>query len=81
MFSAGSGFLLLICGFSGNSEFQQGRRLQNVVFQASIVALEDGFADVLGYGQQEELTGHFDISAGQESDKPSIVLQLTEGTL
>jgi hypothetical protein len=53
MLSAGSGFLLLICGFSGNSEFKQGCGLQNVVFQPAAVALDNDLANVLGYRQQE----------------------------
>ena len=52
-----------------------------MVFQLSCVALEDGFPDVLGYRQQEEFTGHLDISTGQKSDKSSVVLQLSEGPL
>jgi len=53
MLPAGPGFLLLICGLSGNSEIQQGCGLQNVVFQPAAVALDNGLADVLGYRQQE----------------------------
>ena len=52
MLPAGSGFLLLICGFSGNSEIQQGCGLQNVVFQPAAVALDNGLADVQAEGRR-----------------------------
>ena len=77
---AGSGFHLLICGFSGNSEIQQGCGLQNVVFQPAGVAFDNGLADILGYRQQEQFAGDFDVSSCQEANKLPIVLQLPEGT-
>ena len=67
MLPAGSGFLLLIFGFSGNSEIQQGCGLQNVVFQPAGVALDNGLADVLGYRQQEQFAGDIDVSGCQEA--------------
>ena len=81
MVSAGSGFPFLICEFSGNSEIQQRSGLQNVVFQLTDVALDNGLADVLGYRQQEQFAGDFDISGCQEADELPVVLQLPEGTL
>ena len=81
MVSAGLDLAFSICEFSENLEFQLGYRLQNVGFQTTGVALEDSLADVLGNSQQEEFTGYFDISGGQEADKLSIMLQLPEGTL
>jgi len=62
MLPAGPGFLILICGFSGNPEIQQGYGLQNVVFRPAAAALDNRPADVPGYRQQEELTDSFDIS-------------------
>lgn len=41
--------------------------MQNVVFQPAGVALENGLADGLGYRQQEQLAGNFDISGCQET--------------
>lgn len=55
--------------------------MQNVVFQPVGVALDNGLADVLGYRQQEQLAGNFDISGCQETDEVPIVLQLPEGAL
>ena len=55
--------------------------MQNVVFQTAGVALDNGLADVLGYRQQEQLAGNFDISGCQETDELPIVLQLPEGAL
>ena len=81
MVSAGLGSLFSIYRFSENSEIQQGCGLQNVVFQLACVALENGLADVLGDGQQEEFTRYFDIPCCQESDELAVVLQLPEGTL
>ena len=75
---AGSGFQLLICGFSRNSEIQQGCGLQNVVFQPAGVALDNGLADVLGYRQQEQFAGDFDVSGCQETNELPVVLQLPE---
>ena len=81
MLTAGSGFLLLICGFSGNSEIQQGCGLQNMVFQPAGVAFDNGLTDVLGYRQQEQFAGNLDVSGCQETDKLPVVLQLPEGAL
>ena len=55
--------------------------MQNVDFLPAGVALADGLADVLGDGQQKQLTGNFDISGCQKADKLPVVLQLPEGTL
>ena len=81
MLTAGSGFLLLICGFSENSEIQQGCGLQNVVIQPAGVAFDNGLADVLGYRQQEQFAGNLDVSGCQEADELPVVLELPEGTL
>ena len=81
MLTAGSGFLLLICGFSGNSEIQQGCGLQNVVIQSAGVAFDNSLTDVLGYCQQEQFAGNLDVSGCQEANKLPVVLQLPEGAL
>lgn len=50
--------------------------MQNVVFQPAGVALDNGLADALGYRQQEQLAGNFDISGCQETGEVPIVLSL-----
>ena len=74
MLPAGPGSLLLICGFSGNSEIQQGYGPQNVVFQLPGVALDNSLPDVLGYRQQEQFAGDFDVSGSQETTELPVVL-------
>ena len=81
MLAAGSGSLFMICRFSENSKFQQRCWLQNVSFQTSGVAFDNGLSDILGYSQEKQFTGHFNISGSEETDKSAVVLQLPEGTL
>ena len=47
-------------------------------FLLSGVALCDAFQDVLRQGQEKEFARHLQITAGQKTDKASIMFQLTE---
>lgn len=52
-----------------------------MVFSFSGVALCNAFQQVLGQAQKIQFTADLYIAAGKEANKPTIVLQLSKGTL
>ena len=55
MLPAGSGLLLLICEFFGDSDIQQRCKLQNVVFQLAVVALDNSLPSLTSIVNLHEL--------------------------